>query len=288
MSFKIGVAVRNGQNMGSRELARELQMNFELLTKEHTDEYQQINRSCDNDQEIQLAMIDDLIKEEVDLLIVELVQSYAAATVIAKVKEADIPVIFINVQPLNDTDLKIWPGKTTFVGSDFNQSYLLLANYLNKQDDHGDRNHNGNLNYSWYVNDSTMMSEKQAENYPLNGNYPAILLDYEIMKKEEKARKAIYKNMLKADHYKAIDVIFCDDIQTAVEISALTEIKKSGKYILAFDLNPLDDNYSEIDALLLSDYPKQAAKAVEIADELCHEKIVKSYYMIDWLLKTKQ
>ena len=49
-----------------------------------------------NDQAKQTEQIDSFIAEGVDVLIVNLVQSTSASTIIEKAKAADIPVVFIN------------------------------------------------------------------------------------------------------------------------------------------------------------------------------------------------
>ena len=64
-----------------------------------------------NDQTEQTNQINSFIAEGVDVLIVNLVQSTAAAAVTELAKEAGIPVIYINREPSED-DMGMWEGKS--------------------------------------------------------------------------------------------------------------------------------------------------------------------------------
>ena len=70
-----------------------------------------------NDQTEQTNQINSFIADGVDVLIVNLVQSTAAAAVTALAKEADIPVVYINREP-SEEDMGAWEGKITYVGAD--------------------------------------------------------------------------------------------------------------------------------------------------------------------------
>jgi len=279
-TFKIGVVVRNENKAGDKELLKELKANFDKLVKASDDDYYLVNRSGEDDQEIQLAMIDELLKDGVDLLIVELVQIYAAATVVAKAIEVGVPVIFINVQPGNDADIQRWPGMTIFVGGYITDGYDMLAQYLNRQDNNGDTNNNSMLDFSWFVTDPTFIDKETAGHYNLSGSYSSELKDYEIVKNS----KAAVKYLLKSKHYKELDAVFYDDLSIAGEI--LT-IKKAGLYILALDVNPLSDDLPDIDAIVIPDYPKQAAKTAEMTKLILQGKSVDIHQLIDWKLVNK-
>ncbi|MEG2834345.1 MAG: substrate-binding domain-containing protein, partial [Ruthenibacterium sp.] len=73
-----------------------------------------------NDQATQSEQVDTFISQGVDVLVVNLVQSTAATTVIDKAKAADIPVVFINREPTKE-DLATY-DKCCYVGADARQS----------------------------------------------------------------------------------------------------------------------------------------------------------------------
>lgn len=88
--------------------------------------------SSDNSQDTQNKKIDALIANKVNVLAVNLVDKSAAAPIIEKAKEANIPLIFFNVPP-SDEDLKLW-DKVYYVGAKGEQSGIMqgqmLANYF--------------------------------------------------------------------------------------------------------------------------------------------------------------
>jgi len=144
------------------------------------------------------------------------------------------------------------------------------------------------LEFSWLIKDRTLLNKKQAEEYPLSGGYPTVLRDYEIIKGSDKAINTVMKNLLKAENVKKLDVVFCDDLQIAAKFLSLKEAAKVELYIMAFDYNPLNDDLPNIDAILLSDYPRQAAQVVKLTIDLCKGKTVKPYHPIQWLLIDKK
>ena len=97
-----------------------------------------------NDQTEQTNQINSFIAEGVDVLIVNLVQSTAAAAVTALAKEADIPVVYINREP-SEEDMGAWEGKITYVGADARQSGTMQGQIVYDREDHGDLNGNGTV-----------------------------------------------------------------------------------------------------------------------------------------------
>lgn len=76
--------------------------------------------------------IDLLISRKVNVLVVNLIEATAAAPIIEKAKESNIPIIFFNVEPSSE-DLKRW-DKVYYVGAKGEQSGVLqgqmLVNYF--------------------------------------------------------------------------------------------------------------------------------------------------------------
>lgn len=76
-----------------------------------------------NQQDIQSDQVDQLIKEEYDALAINLVDRSKAATTINRVKEADIPVVFFNREPVQ-VDMARW-DKLYYVGTKGEESGLI-------------------------------------------------------------------------------------------------------------------------------------------------------------------
>ena len=103
------------------------------------------------DQAEQTNQINSFIADKVDVLIVNLVQSTAAATIIDLVKAADIPTVFINREPTAE-DMQLW-DKIAYVGADARQSGTFQGEIIAATENKGDWNGNGVVDYVMLVGD---------------------------------------------------------------------------------------------------------------------------------------
>lgn len=101
-----------------------------------------------NDQAKQNDQIDTAIQKGTDLLVVNIVDTGAAQTVIDKAKAANVPVLFFNREPDNGNVYGTY-DKAKFVGTKIEEAGILqgeiIAEYW-KEGSH-DRNGNGKLDY---------------------------------------------------------------------------------------------------------------------------------------------
>lgn len=103
------------------------------------------------DQAEQTNQIDSFIANKMDVLIINLVQSTAAATIIDKVKAAGIPTVFINREP-TEADMQMW-DKIAYVGADARQSGTFQGEIIVETANKGDWNGNGVVDYVMLVGD---------------------------------------------------------------------------------------------------------------------------------------
>ncbi|MEG2017067.1 MAG: galactose ABC transporter substrate-binding protein [Clostridium sp.] len=93
--------------------------------------------------------IDRFISREYDVICVNLVDRTAAATIIDKAKDADIPLVFFNREPVEE-DMNRW-SKLYYVGAQAEQSARMQGNIVIKafEDDGSavDKNGDGKLQY---------------------------------------------------------------------------------------------------------------------------------------------
>lgn len=80
-------------------------------------------------QTIQNDSIDNFLNQKISALIVNPVDRASAGSIIRKAQKFDIPTIFFNREPFVE-DLKIWPGKTYYVGSIAKDSGLMQAKII--------------------------------------------------------------------------------------------------------------------------------------------------------------
>jgi methyl-galactoside transport system substrate-binding protein len=101
-----------------------------------------------NSQPTQNDKVDLFINKKVNALAINPVDRTAAGTIIDKAKQANIPVVFFNREPLPD-DMKKW-DKVYYVGAKAEQSGILqgqiIADYWKKHPE-ADKNHDGVLQY---------------------------------------------------------------------------------------------------------------------------------------------
>lgn len=96
--------------------------------------YTVLSRNSENDQELQKRQVAELLKEKVDVLVVQLVDTDAAAQILQLAVE--VPVIFVGEEPKE-------LGKGYYVGSDVAQQGVaqarMLERFFTKADINGDR-----------------------------------------------------------------------------------------------------------------------------------------------------
>ena len=97
-TVKVGVSIYKFDDAFMTLYREEIKSYFESLS---TDEVKYVVDVQDgkNDQETQNNQIDNFITQQYDVLIINLVQSSSAKTVLDKVSAAGIPCIFINREP---------------------------------------------------------------------------------------------------------------------------------------------------------------------------------------------
>ena len=137
-TVKVGVSIYKFDDNFMTLYRQEIENYFK--TKE-TDEvkYEVTIQDGKNDMAEQTNQIDNFITQGYDVLIINLVQSTSAATIIDKCEAAGKPCIFINREP-SEEDMKKYEGMITYVGADARQSGKyqgeIIADLENKGDLH--------------------------------------------------------------------------------------------------------------------------------------------------------
>ena len=102
-----------------------------------------------NDQAEQTNQINNFITDQVDVMILNLVQSSSAPQVTDMCNEAGIPVVYINRQP-DETESDRWAAdgiKATYVGADARQSGTFQGEEIVETANQGDINGDGKVSY---------------------------------------------------------------------------------------------------------------------------------------------
>ena len=126
-----------------------VRQNLEKIAGENSDKVEFTFYDGKGDQATQNDGIDTLLQKDVDLLLVNLVDTGAAPTVIEKIKAADKPVVLFNREPSADS-IKAY-DKAIFVGTNAKEAGVMqgeiLADVWNKDTKAIDKNGDGVLQY---------------------------------------------------------------------------------------------------------------------------------------------
>lgn len=148
-ALRIGVAVYQQSDTFISALVQDLE---HLAQQKETSEGIKINLNVVDGRGSQLTQneqIDRLIALDYDVLCVNIVDRTSAALLIDKAREADIPIIFFNREPVQE-DIERW-SSVYYVGAKADQSGILQGQILMKswlnENERVDRNADGVLQY---------------------------------------------------------------------------------------------------------------------------------------------
>lgn len=249
-----------------------------------------------NDQAEQTNQINAFIAEKVDVLIINLVQSTSAASVIELVKAAGIPTVLINRQPA-DEDLALW-DKVCYVGADARQSGTFQGEIILETPNKGDFDGNGTVDYVMVVGDPENIDAQYRTEFSIkaltDGGMKVNKLfeqrgDWDQAKGQEIAANAL------AQFGASVDVIFCNN--DGMALGALQSIKAAGRtvgkdiYLVGVDALPEVVelvNAGEMTGTVLNDHVSQSHKAADVALEIVGGATPEKVYMVDYTKVVKK
>lgn len=124
-TLRIGVAVYKGTDTYITNMTQAMEAAAQAWSEESGERVQLTMSDAQENQNTQNEQIDRFLSLGYDVLCVNLVDRTDAARVIGKAREADVPVVFFNREPVQE-DLESWE-KVYYVGSDARQSAQLQA-----------------------------------------------------------------------------------------------------------------------------------------------------------------
>lgn len=248
-----------------------------------------------NDQAEQTNQIDGFIADNVDVMILNLVQSTSAATVIQKADAAGIPVVFINREPsAEDMNLS---DKICYVGADARQSGTFQGEIIAETENHGDFNGNGVVDYVMIMGDPENVDAKYRTEFSIKALEDAGLKikelykqrgDWDQTKGQELAATAL------TQFGNDVDVIFCNN--DAMALGAYQAIVDAGRtvgediYLVGVDaLDEVQEMVKEgkITGTVLNDHIGQSHTAADAALKAAKGETLEKYYWVDYVKVTK-
>ncbi len=242
------------------------------------------------DQVEQTNQINSFIADKVDVLIVNLVQSTAAATIIDLVKAADIPTVFINREPTAE-DMQLW-DKIAYVGADARQSGTFQGEIIAATENKGDFNGNGVVDYVMIVGDPENVDAQYRTEFSIKALTDAGITveklfeqrgDWDQAKGQELATSAL--SQFGAD----VDVIFCnnDGMALGAYQAIVAAGRKVGEDIYLLGVDALDEcvemvKNGQMTGTVLNDHIGQSHTAVDMAVKYINGEAVDTYNWVDY------
>ena len=248
-----------------------------------------------NDQAEQSNQIDGFIADNVDVMILNLVQSSSAASVIQKADAAGIPVVFINREPSAE-DMAL-NGNFCYVGADARQSGTMQGNIVLGLENKGDFNGNGVVDYVMIMGDPENVDAQYRTEFSVKALTDAGVAvkelfkqrgDWDQTKGQELAATAL------TQFGNDVDVIFCNN--DAMALGAYQAIVDAGRtvgqdiYLVGVDA--LDECQAMVQdgtmtGTVLNDHIAQSHTAADVALKAAKGENMEKYYWVDYVKVTK-
>lgn len=248
-----------------------------------------------NDQAEQTNQIDGFIADNVDVMILNLVQSTSAATVVQKADAAGIPVVFINREP-SEEDMKL-SDKICYVGADARQSGTFQGEIIAETENHGDFNGNGVVDYVMIMGDPENVDAKYRTEFSVKALEDAGLKTNELYKQrgdwdQTKGQELAATALTQFGN--DVDVIFCNN--DAMALGAYQAIVDAGRtvgediYLVGVDaLDEVQEMVKEgkVTGTVLNDHIGQSHTAADAAIKAANGETLEKYYWVDYVKVTK-
>lgn len=251
-----------------------------------------------NDQAEQTNQIQNFITSDVDVMILNLVQSSSAPQITDMCNEAGIPVVYINRQP-DETESDRWTAdgiKATYVGADARQSGTYQGELILETANKGDINGDGKVSYIMVQGDPENVDAQYRTEYSVKALTDAgieveeLLLmrgDWDQAKGQQITQDAL------TQYGDKVEVVFCNN--DAMALGALQAIQSAGRkvnediYLVGVDALTdavqftIDGTYT---GTVFNDHFSQAATAADMAVKFLNGEAVDAINMVDYVKVT--
>lgn len=297
-TYNVGVAIYEFNDNFMTLYRNELESYFKTLETDKV-KYKVTTVDGKTDPATQTQQIDTFITQQMDVIILNLVQTSTAEALINKIVGANIPLVLINREPaIEGAEDESYPGivdnaKVCYVGADARQSGTYQGEIVAALDNKGDMNGDGVVKYVMIQGDPENSDAQYRTQYSIKALTDAGIKVEELVKNignwQTDKGNEIADSAL-AQYGTDIDVIFCNN--DAMAIGAAQAIKKNnrtvGTDILLLGVDALDDcvemvKKGEMTGTVLNNHIGQSHKAVDVAVDLLNGKDVENYYWVDYV-----
>ena len=299
-TYNVGVAIYQFDDNFMTLYRNEIENYFKTLETD-TVKYKLTIVDGKNDMAEQSNQIDNFITQQMDVIILNLVQTSSADAIIDKVVAAGIPLVLINREPLGETD-ESYPGilnnaKVCYVGADARQSGTFQGEIVAELPDHGDINGDGVISYIMIEGDPENIDAQYRTEYSIkaltDAGYKVNCLDDQIGNWAQAKGEEICSNAL-AKFGNDIEVVFCNNDGMALGAAAAITAKGRtvGQDIYLLGVDALAEcvemvNNGTMTGTVLNDHIGQSHAAVDVAVKLLNGEAIENYYWVDYVKVTK-
>ncbi|MBR1844700.1 MAG: galactose ABC transporter substrate-binding protein [Lachnospiraceae bacterium] len=301
-TVRVGVSIYTFDDAFMTLYRNELTRYFE---SKNTDQvtYEVTMQDGKNDQAEQTNQIDNFIAQGYDVLILNLVQSTSAATVMDKCAAAGIPVVFINREPseadMNSHNTGDYAGKFTYVGADARQSGRFQGELIADLPNKGDINGDGKLQYVMIEGDpenvdAQYRTEFSISQYKEKSGLDVECLDDQVGNWQRAEGQRLAANAL-TQYGDQIEVIFCnnDDMAMGAKVAIEAAGRTINDNIYLVGVDALAEAVEavlagEMTGTVLNDHNGQSHAAVDSAIKAANGEALDLYNWVDYVKVTPE
>ena len=305
-TYKVGVSIYQYTDNFMTLYRNEIEAYFKSL---ETDEvkYDIIMADGKNDMAEQTNQVRNFITQNVDVIILNLVQTSSADAVIDEIVAAGIPLVLINREPLaydadgNTLDEQyegiLNNAAVCYVGADARQSGTFQGEMVAELENHGDINGDGKISYIMIEGDPENIDAQYRTTFSIkaltDAGYEVECLDDQVGNWDQTKGQELCANAL-SKYGDKIEVVFCNN--DAMALGAATAItaadRKVGENIYLLGVDALEEavqlvKEGEMTGTVLNDHIGQSHTAVDVAIKLLNGEEINNYYWVDYLKVNK-
>lgn len=299
-TVKVGVSIYKFDDAFMTLYRNELESYLNSLSNDQV-KYEVTIQDGKNDQAEQTNQITNFIAQGMDVLILNLVQSSSAATVMQQCADAGIPVVFINREP-SEADMQSFnsgnfAGKYTYVGADARQSGKFQGELIADLPNKGDLNGDGKLQYIMIEGDpenvdAQYRTEFSISQYKEKSGLDVECLDDQVGNWDRAAGQQICANAL-TQYGDKIECVFCnnDDMALGAKVSIEAAGRKVNDNIYLVGVDALAEAVDAVNAgtmtgTVLNDHIGQSHTAVDCAIAAANGQKLELYNWVDYVKVT--
>ena len=300
-TYKVGVAIYQYDDNFMTLYRNELLNYFKSLETDDV-KYEVIPADGKNDMAEQTNQVRNFITQQVDVIILNLVQTSSADAVIEEIVNAGIPLVLINREPLGENGDESYEGilnnpTVCYVGADARQSGTFQGEMVAELENHGDINNDGKISYIMIEGDPENIDAQYRTVYSVkaltDAGYEVECLDDQVGNWAQAKGQELCANALNIYGDK-VEVVFCNNDAMALGASTaiIAKDRKVGEDIYLLGVDALEEavqlvKEGEMTGTVLNDHIGQSHTAVDVAVKLLNGEDIDNYYWVDYVMVNK-